>query len=72
VIVTAGLDTLHSEGCSYANQLRSAGVDVVHRDFPGLFHGFMTIQALPAAASALQLACRDLRRLLHPVGSERT
>jgi acetyl esterase/lipase len=72
VIVTAGLDPLHSEGCSYANQLRSAGVPVVHRDFPGLFHGFMTIQAFPAAASALQLVCRDLRGLPHPVGSERT
>jgi acetyl esterase/lipase len=71
VIVTAGLDPLHSEGCSYASQLRSAGVCVVHRDFPGLFHGFMTIQAFPAAESALQLVCRDLRRLLRPVGSER-
>src|SRR5581483_8201370 len=62
VIVTAGLDTLHSEGCGYARQLRSSGVRVVHRDFPGLFHGFMTIQQLAAAASALQLVCRDLRR----------
>jgi acetyl esterase/lipase len=71
VIVTAGLDILHSEGCSYATQLRSAGVRVVHRDFPGLFHGFMTIQPFPAAASALRLVCGDLRRLLDPVGSER-
>ena len=68
VIVTAGLDTLHSEGCSYANRLRSAGVPVVHRDFPGLFHGFLTIPTFPAAASVLQLVCRDLRRLLQPVG----
>ncbi|OBF85374.1 esterase [Mycobacterium sp. 852002-51163_SCH5372311] len=66
VIVTAGLDTLHSEGCSYARLLRSAGVRVVHRDFPGLFHGFMTIQLLAAAASGLQLVCRDLRQLLYP------
>lgn len=69
VIVTAGLDPLHSEGCGYARQLRSAGVSVVHRDFPGLFHGFMTIQQLAAAASALQLVCRDLRPLLSTTGA---
>ncbi|HTQ19002.1 alpha/beta hydrolase [Mycobacterium sp.] len=71
VLVTAGVDPLHSEGCSYAAQLRSAGVRVVHRDFPGLFHGFLTIQSLPAATSALRLVCRDLRQLLDPVTSER-
>jgi acetyl esterase len=65
VVVTAGLDPLHSEGCDYARRLRNAGVPVVHRDFPGLFHGFMTIQSFPAAASAQHLVCADLRRLLH-------
>jgi acetyl esterase/lipase len=72
VVVTAGLDVLHSEGCGYARQLRNAGVRVVHRDFPGLFHGFMTMQSFPAAASALHLVCRDLRQLLQPVGSMAT
>jgi acetyl esterase len=66
VIVTAGLDPLHSEGCDYAHRLRHAGVPVVHRDFPGLFHGFMTIQAFAPAASAQRLVCADLRELLHP------
>lgn len=66
VIVTAGLDPLHSEGCDYARRLGNAGVAVVHRDFPGLFHGFMTMQSFPAAASALALVCRDLRGLLAP------
>jgi acetyl esterase/lipase len=65
VIITAGLDPLHSEGCDYARRLRNAGVPVVHRDFPGLFHGFMTIQSFPPAASAQHLVCTDLRRLLH-------
>jgi acetyl esterase/lipase len=65
VIVTAGLDPLHSEGCGYARRLRQAGVPVVHRDFPGLFHGFMTIQGFPPAASAQELVCTDLRELLH-------
>lgn len=66
VIVTAGLDPLHSEGCDYARRLRDAGVPVVHRDFPGLFHGFMTIPAFPPAASARDLVCADVRDLLGP------
>jgi acetyl esterase/lipase len=65
VIVTAGLDPLHSEGCDYARRLRDAGVPVVHRDFPGLFHGFVTIQSFAPGASAQALICRDLRQLLH-------
>ncbi len=64
VIATAGLDPLHSEGCDYANRLRDAGVHVVHRDFPGLFHGFMTIQSFAPAARARDLVCGDLRELL--------
>lgn len=68
VIVTAGLDPLHTEGCGYARRLRSAGVPVVHRDFPGLFHGFMTIASFGPAVSALGLVCRDLR---HPLTAGR-
>ncbi|HYB82110.1 MAG TPA: alpha/beta hydrolase fold domain-containing protein, partial [Mycobacterium sp.] len=67
VIATAGLDPLHSEGCDYARRLRNAGVPVVHRDFPGLFHGFITIDSFPPAESARELVCGDLRRLLEPV-----
>jgi acetyl esterase len=72
VIVTAGLDPLHSEGCDYARRLRNAGVPVVHRDFPGLFHGFMTIQSFPPAASARDMLCADVRDLLCPTLCEST
>jgi acetyl esterase/lipase len=72
VIATAGLDPLHSEGCDYAHRLRRAGVRVVHRDFPGLFHGFMTIQSFSPAASARDLICADLRGLLEPSHCEST
>ncbi len=65
VIITAGLDPLRSEGCDYAHRLREAGVAVVHRDFPGLFHGFMTIQSFAPASSARDLVCSDLRDLLN-------
>lgn len=64
VIATAGSDPLHSEGRDYARRLRDAGVPVVHRDFPGLFHGFMTIQSFAPARSALELVCGDLCQLL--------
>jgi acetyl esterase/lipase len=64
VIVTAGLDPLHSEGCDYADRLRAAGVPVVHRNFAELFHGFMTIQSFAPAARACDLVCGDLRELL--------
>jgi acetyl esterase/lipase len=66
VIVTAGLDPLYSEGRGYAQLLRGAGVPVVHRDFPGLFHGFMTIQSFAPAASARDMVFDDLRQLLDP------
>jgi len=64
VIVTAGLDPLHSEGCDYAYRLRDAGIPVVHHDFPELFHGFMTIQSFAPAVRARDLVCGDLRELL--------
>jgi acetyl esterase/lipase len=64
VIVTAELDPLHSEGVAYAHQLRAAGVPVLHRDFPGLFHGFLTMMPFAPAAAARELLWADLRELL--------
>ena len=64
VVVTAGLDVLHSEGVAYADRLRAAKVPVVHRDYPGLFHGFVTIMPFAAGASARELLWADMRSLL--------
>jgi fatty-acyl-CoA synthase len=64
VVVTAGWDVLHSEGVAYAEQLRAAKVPVVHRDYPGLFHGFVTIIPFAAGASARELLWTDMRNLL--------
>ena len=61
VVVTAGFDVLHSEGVAYAQQLRAAKVPVVHRDYPGLFHGFVTIMPFAAGASARELLWADMR-----------
>jgi acetyl esterase len=64
VVVTAGLDVLHSEGVAYAERLRAANVPVVHRDYPGLFHGFVTIMPFAPGASARELLWADMRGLL--------
>jgi len=41
-----------------------AKVPVVHRDYPGLFHGFVTIIPFAAGASARELLWADMRGLL--------
>jgi hypothetical protein len=43
---------------------RRAGIHARHRDFPEMFHGFMTIMPFEAAASARDLLWADIRGLL--------
>lgn len=64
VVVTATLDPLHSEGVAYAGRLRSDGTPVLHRDFRGLFHGFLTMMPFPPAIAARDLLWSDMRELL--------
>lgn len=64
VVVTSGLDPLSSEGHAYAAALRSDGVPVVHRDYGGLFHGFLTIVPFPPAQAARALLWTDMADLL--------
>lgn len=69
VISVAGADPLRSEGERYGDLLAAAGVPVVRRTYPGLFHGWITMLALRAGESARELLWADLRTLLHPVRS---
>jgi acetyl esterase len=64
VVVTAGFDVLQTEGGAYARRLQAADVPVVHRDYPGLFHGFLTMMNFGAGATARELLWADMRRLL--------
>ena len=41
-VVTAGFDVLRDEGVAYAERLADAGVDVDHRHYERMIHGFAT------------------------------
>ncbi|GGL58968.1 alpha/beta hydrolase [Halocalculus aciditolerans] len=42
-VVTAGADPLRDEGIAYADALVDAGVDVTHRHYPEMAHGFLSL-----------------------------
>ena len=66
-ISTAGFDPLRDEAHEYTERLRSAGVPVELKENPSLVHGFIgLIDAVPAAAAALDHAAAALHRALHP------
>ncbi len=58
MIVTAGFDPLRDEGRAYGDRLREAGVDVVHREYPGQIHAFVSLtRAIPQGmACTLEIA----------------
>jgi acetyl esterase len=65
LVVTAGFDPLRDEGEAYAEALREAGVPVLLRRFPGLFHGFInSIGASPSSHDALVEVAGMTRALL--------
>jgi acetyl esterase len=48
LVITAGFDPLRDEGQAYAERLRAAGVDVVHREYSGQIHAFVSLtRAIP-------------------------
>ncbi|OYQ35516.1 hypothetical protein CHU95_07230 [Niveispirillum lacus] len=54
VIITAGFDPLLDEGRAYAGRLAAAGVPVLHRLYPDMVHGFITMGGrLPTANRAI-------------------
>lgn len=63
LVITAQCDPLHRQGELYADALRDAGVDVTHRAYPGVVHGFFQLPMLFAeGADAVGLAGDTLRQ----------
>jgi acetyl esterase len=63
-VVTAGFDPLRDEGVAYADRLAAAGVDVAHRHYEGMIHGFASMLVEPeldGARDAVAAASDDLR-----------
>ena len=71
-IATAGFDPLRDDGEELADRLRTDGVPIVARRFPGLVHGYAGFTAISAAARDATLdAASALRAALALVESRR-
>ncbi|MDQ3423607.1 MAG: alpha/beta hydrolase [Actinomycetota bacterium] len=53
-VTTCAHDPLRDEGVAYVAALRAAGGHVVHDDWPGMIHGFVTMRTITPAADALR------------------
>ncbi|WP_405163044.1 alpha/beta hydrolase [Nocardia sp. NBC_01499] len=66
VIATAEFDPVHDECLAYARALTSAGVPVTTLVYPGLIHGFLSLEAVsPAAAGAVSEVYGEFAELLN-------
>jgi len=65
-VVTAGFDPLRDEGIAYAEKLGQAGVEVEHRNYDDVIHGFLTMLTEPVelerAHEAIGDICENLQR----------
>jgi acetyl esterase len=65
MIVTAGFDPLRDEGQAYGDRLREAKVDVVHREYPGQIHAFVSLtKAIPQGMACTLEVAEYLRQRL--------
>ncbi len=61
-VITAGYDPLRDEGVAYAEKLGAAGVEVEHREFKEMIHGFVSLNVgLTQSGVAIDYLCQRLR-----------
>jgi acetyl esterase len=61
-IVTTGFDPLRDEGVAYVDHLRESGIDVTHRQYDGMIHGFLSFpDRIDRALEAYREIGSDLR-----------
>jgi acetyl esterase len=61
IVVTAGFDPLVDEGNDYAVALAAGGTAVLHRRYPSLIHGFLSLAGgVRAARAAIDELCGDI------------
>ncbi len=66
-VITAEFDPLRDEGDRYAERLRAAGVETVHRPCPGMIHGFFArVGLIDRADEVIGESCAWLERVLAP------
>ena len=62
-VVTAGYDPLRDGGVEYAEALETDGVDVTHRHYPDMIHGFATSPGIDRAGTVVEDVAADLRAM---------
>lgn len=66
LIITSELDVLRDEGREYVRRLTEADVPVLHKEYPGMLHGFINYPAsFDEAKQALLLCAQTLQAHLH-------
>ncbi len=62
VVITAEYDPLRDQGNAFAEALAAAGVEVDHREYEGMFHGFFSMDmALDPAKDAQEQVAKALK-----------
>ncbi len=68
IVVTAGFDPLVDEGDEYAKRLADAGVNVIHKRYDRLAHGFTAFTGFSRAAAA---ACQEIAQMVSDMYEKR-
>jgi len=65
-VLTGGYDPLWDDGKNYADKLKSDGVEVTHRHFPGQVHAFVNItKVIPQGTTALKEIAKWMKQITH-------